>query len=112
MHVSPKHPGGLPGFPSMRLSVPSLWPRAGPKPYKFIGFGDIHGPTPYKFIGLGDIHGLWLVFNIAFRSLGGSRPPDPLVGGLPPPKPPAVGLGGGSSPNGGSGGEGVGGDVV
>ncbi len=30
----------------------------GPKPYKFIGFGDIHGPKPYKFIGFGDIHGL------------------------------------------------------
>ena len=27
----------------------------GPKPYKFIGFGDIHGPKPYKFIGFGDI---------------------------------------------------------
>ena len=23
----------------------------GAKPYKFIGFGDIHGPKPYKFIG-------------------------------------------------------------
>ncbi len=21
------------------------------KPYKFIGFGDIHGPKPFKFIG-------------------------------------------------------------
>ncbi len=29
----------------------------GPKPYKFIGFGDSHGPKPYKFIGFGDIHG-------------------------------------------------------
>ena len=28
----------------------------GPKPYKFIGFGDIYGPKPYKFIGFGDIH--------------------------------------------------------
>ncbi len=28
-----------------------------PKPYKFIGVGDIHGPKPYKFIGFGDIHG-------------------------------------------------------
>ncbi len=27
---------------------------SGPKPYKFIGFGDIYGPKPYKFIGLGD----------------------------------------------------------
>ncbi len=29
----------------------------GPKPYKFIGFGDMHGPKPYKFIGFGDMHG-------------------------------------------------------
>ncbi len=29
----------------------------GPKPYKSIGFGDIHGPKPYKSIGFGDIHG-------------------------------------------------------
>ena len=28
-----------------------------PKPYKFIGFGDIYGPKPYKFIGFGDIYG-------------------------------------------------------
>ena len=28
-----------------------------PKPYKFIGFGDIHVPKPYEFIGFGDIHG-------------------------------------------------------
>ncbi len=27
------------------------------KPYKFIGFGDIHGPKSYKFIRFGDIHG-------------------------------------------------------
>ncbi len=27
------------------------------RPYKFIGFGDIHGPKPYKFIGFGDVHG-------------------------------------------------------
>ncbi len=26
------------------------------KPYKFIGFSDIHGPKTYKFIGFGDIH--------------------------------------------------------
>jgi hypothetical protein len=40
----------------------------GPKPYKFMGFGDIHGTKltglgdihgfkPHKFIGFGDIHG-------------------------------------------------------
>ncbi len=33
------------------------FPARGPKPYKFIGFGDIHGPKPCKFIGFGDIHG-------------------------------------------------------
>ncbi len=27
----------------------------GPKPYKFIGFGDVHSPKPYKFIGFGDV---------------------------------------------------------
>ncbi len=27
------------------------------KPYKFIGFGDIHGPKPYKFIGFGGSQG-------------------------------------------------------
>ncbi len=27
--------------------------RGRPKPYKFIGFGNIHGPKPYKFIGFG-----------------------------------------------------------
>ena len=31
--------------------------RSGLKPYKFIGFGDIHGLKPYKGIGFGDIHG-------------------------------------------------------
>ncbi len=29
-----------------------------PKPYEFIGFGDIHGPKSYKFIGFGEIRGL------------------------------------------------------
>ncbi len=29
----------------------------GPKPYKFIGFGDDYGPKPYKFIGFGNIYG-------------------------------------------------------
>ncbi len=29
----------------------------GPKPYKFIGFGDMHGPKPYKFIRFGCILG-------------------------------------------------------
>ncbi len=30
----------------------------GPKPYKFIGFGDIHGPKPYKCIGFGTLWGV------------------------------------------------------
>ncbi len=29
----------------------------GPKPYKIIGFGDSYGPQPYKFIGIGDSYG-------------------------------------------------------
>ncbi len=29
----------------------------GPKPYKFIGLGDLHGSKPCKFIGFGDLHG-------------------------------------------------------
>ncbi len=44
----------------VHLPDPSGNPRRvshGPKPCKFIGFGDIHGPKPYKFIGFGDIHG-------------------------------------------------------
>jgi hypothetical protein len=28
-----------------------------PKPYEFIGFGDIRGPKAYEFIGFDDIHG-------------------------------------------------------
>ncbi len=32
-------------------------PKLGPKPYYFIGFGDIYGPKPYYFIGFGDIYG-------------------------------------------------------
>jgi hypothetical protein len=32
-------------------------PRDGPKPYKFIGFGDGYGPKPYKLIGFGDGYG-------------------------------------------------------
>ncbi len=29
-------------------------PGPGPKPYEFMGFGDLHGPKPYEFIGFGD----------------------------------------------------------
>ncbi len=27
-----------------------------PKPYKIIGFGDLHDPKPYKIVGFGDLH--------------------------------------------------------
>ncbi len=43
------------------------------KPYKFIGFGDIHGPNPYKFIG----------FCCAVSGL--SLAVDGMAPGLPPP---------------------------
>ncbi len=46
----------------------------GPKPYKFIRFGDIHGPTPYKFIGFGDIHGPKPYKFIGFGDTHGPRP--------------------------------------
>ncbi len=35
-----------------RRSETADFGKSGPKPYKVIGFGDIHGPKPYKFIGL------------------------------------------------------------
>ncbi len=41
---------------SVRGCTYSGVPHEGPKPYEFIGFGDIEGPKPYEFIGLGDIH--------------------------------------------------------
>ncbi len=48
----------------------------GPKPYKFIGFGDVHGPKPYKFIGSGDVHGPKPYEFIGF----GARPSKTLPG--------------------------------
>jgi hypothetical protein len=36
-----------------------------PKPYEFIGFGDIHGPKPYEFIGFGDIRVRFFFFPMA-----------------------------------------------
>ena len=45
-----------------------------PKPYKFIGFGDIHGPKPYKFIGFGDIHGPKPNKFIGFGDIHGPKP--------------------------------------
>ncbi len=47
----------------------------GPKPYEFLGFGDIHGPKPYEFLGFGDIHGQILYFSFCVPSvLPGFRP--------------------------------------
>ncbi len=37
------------------------------KPYKYIGFGDIHGPKTYKSTGFGDIHGPKPYEFIGFR---------------------------------------------
>ena len=48
--------------------------RRGPKPYKFIGFGDLHGPKPYKFIGFGDLHGPKPYKSIGFGDLHGPIP--------------------------------------
>ena len=36
-------------------AVPLVFSGPGPKPYKFLGFGDIHGFKPYEFIGFGAI---------------------------------------------------------
>jgi hypothetical protein len=44
-----------------------------PKPYKFIGFGDLHGPKPYKFVtvmaGGGGVGGVEAGFGGPVRSL-------------------------------------------
>ncbi len=45
----------------------------GPKPYKFIGFGDIYGTKPYKFIGFGDIHGTKPYEFIGFGAMARAR---------------------------------------
>ncbi len=48
----------FPGGPTRETPARSkLQAHPGPKPYKFIGFGDIHGPKVHEFIGFGDIHG-------------------------------------------------------
>jgi hypothetical protein len=65
----------LGGLPPSRVGV------NGPKPYKFIGLGDVNGPKPYKFIGVGNNY------------LGKSHPPvsgtggDPRLGGCRRPAP-------------------------
>jgi hypothetical protein len=66
----------------------------GPKPYKFIGFGNIHGPKPYKFIWFGNIHGSKPCKFIGFGNIHGSKPykthvlktqvPDIIHARLPP----------------------------
>ncbi len=45
----------------------------GPKPYKFIGFGDMDGPKPYKFTGFGPT-------CKAGRSIGPRRQRRPRLG--------------------------------
>ena len=61
---------------------------SGPKPYKFIRFGDIHGPKPYKFIWFGDIHGPKpYIFSDLVTSMA-PWPPNPSKNGgwrSPPP---------------------------
>ena len=63
-HIRPRGPVG--GYICQRppdhswfasLLGPTKGRRGAPKPYKFIGFGDIHGPKPCKLIGFGDMHG-------------------------------------------------------
>ncbi len=46
----------------------------GPKPYKFIRFGDIHGPKPYKFIGFGDMDVTRPYNFIGFGDIHGPKP--------------------------------------
>ncbi len=55
-----------------------------PKPYKLIGFGDIHGPKPYEFIGFGDIHGHLVPGSSQVPGISGTRL-YPCPGDLPPP---------------------------
>ncbi len=46
----------------------------GPKPYKFIGFGDSYGPKPYKFIRFGDSYGPKPYEFIGFGDILGPKP--------------------------------------
>ncbi len=47
--LNPTHDCGRPG----RVQHTDFRTDHGPKPYEFIGFGDIQGPKPYEFIGFG-----------------------------------------------------------
>ncbi len=49
----------------------------GPKPYKFIWFGEICGPKRLKFIGLGDIHGRSRFCSAALNNEWLGWGPDP-----------------------------------
>ncbi len=51
------------------------WYIYGPKPYEFIGFGDIYGPKPYKFMRFGDIYG---PKPYGFIGFGASMAPNPM----------------------------------
>ncbi len=65
-----------------------------PKPYKFIGFGDIYGPKPYKFIRFGAMDVPKPYKSIGFGAMdvtivgqvpvGGPPPPGPTTFGRPP----------------------------
>ncbi len=59
--------------PEYHLSKGARVPE-GPKPYKYIWFGDIHGPKPYKCIGFGDIHGPKSYDLIGFGDIHGPKP--------------------------------------
>ncbi len=50
------------------------WALLGPKPYKFVGFGDLLGPKPYKFIGFGDLLGPKPYRLIGFGDFLGPKP--------------------------------------
>ncbi len=56
-----------------------MGPRGAPRPYKFIGFGDIYGPKPYKFIARGAPLAVWAMSSPSaaeiLRELGRSTGP-------------------------------------
>ncbi len=47
---------------------------SGSKPYRFVGFGDIHGPKPFKILGFGDIHGPKASKFMGFGDAHGPKP--------------------------------------
>ncbi len=78
-------PPGGPGTPwAWAKKHKNTYVLEGPKPYTFIGFGDIYGPKPYKFIGFGDIYGPKPHKFIGFGDMQGPLEHSNLVGGLWP----------------------------